>query len=59
MASWFKIDLGRTVLIDSITFGRGRIAGAFDDRDPGQFTIEVASSDNVYSNGDDTNDGAE
>ena len=47
--SWVKFDLGRTVAIDSITFGRDRIfdfvRNQFDDRDPGQFTIEVGLSD--------------
>ena len=45
-------------MIDRVTLGRDR-TGGFNDRDPGQFTIEVALSDNVYANGDDSNDGAE
>jgi len=57
-SSWIKIDLGRTVLLNRVTIGRDRLGG-FDDRDPGQFTISVATSDNVYANGDDSNDGAE
>ena len=57
--SWLKIDLGRTAQIDTITFGRDRNTGFFDDRDPGQFTIEVALSDNVYANGNDSNDANE
>jgi hypothetical protein len=56
--SWLKVDLGRTVLIDHITIGRDRLGG-YDDRDPGQFTIAVATADNVYANGDGGNDGAE
>lgn len=56
--SWIKIDLGRTVLLDRLTLGRDRLGG-FDDRDPGQFTISIATSDNVYANGDDSNDGTE
>jgi hypothetical protein len=56
--SWLKVDLGRTVLIDHITIGRDRLGG-FDDRDPGQFIIAVATADNVYANGDGSNDGAE
>ena len=53
--SWLKVDLGQSVLISSITFGRDRTDG-YDDRDPGQFSIEVAGTDNVYANGDDSND---
>jgi hypothetical protein len=56
--SWLKIDLGREVLVDAIRFGRDRIGG-YDDRDPGQFTIEVALSENTYANGDESNDTAE
>ena len=56
--SWVKIDLGRTVLVSSVRFGRDR-TGGFNDRDPGSVTIQVATSDNVYANGDETNDGAE
>lgn len=56
--SWIKIDLGRSVDISSIAFGRDRL-GYFDDRDPGQFTIEVASADNVYATGDSSNDSSE
>ena len=50
-----KIDLGREVWIDTVQFGRDRLA-FFNDRDPGQFTIAVALSDNVYANGDDSDD---
>lgn len=57
-SSWLKIDLGRTALIDSIIFGRDRLGG-FDDRDPGKFTVAVALADNVYANGDDSNDATE
>ena len=56
--SWRKIDLGRVALFGSILFGRDRL-GNFDDRDPGQFTVAVALTDNIYANGDDSNDGAE
>jgi hypothetical protein len=56
--SWLKIDLGQTVLIDRLTFGRDRL-GYFDDRDPGQFTIEVATMDAVFASGDATDDGDE
>ena len=54
-SGWLKIDLGRTASINRITFGRDRVVG-HDDRDPGQFTISVALSENVYANGDDSND---
>ncbi len=57
--SWLKIDLGRVVMVDSVTLGRDRNPAGYDDRDPGQFTIEVALSDNVYANGDGSNDGTE
>ncbi|MEQ8385866.1 MAG: PEP-CTERM sorting domain-containing protein [Coleofasciculus sp. A1-SPW-01] len=53
--SWLKLDLGRVMNIDRLTFGRDRLGG-FDDRDPGQFIVEVAISENVYANGDDSND---
>lgn len=56
--SWLKIDLWRTVAIDRLTFGRDRARG-YNDRDPGQFTIEVASSDDVYAIGADGNDATE
>ena len=56
--SWLKIDLGTDYLIDTVTFGRDRL-GYFNDRDPGQFIIEIALTDNVYANGDDSNDAIE
>jgi YD repeat-containing protein len=56
--SWLKVDLGRAVMIDRVTFGRDR-TGGFDDRDPGQFTIAVALTDNTYGNGADTDDAKE
>ena len=56
--SWLKIDLGQQALIDSIVFGRDRL-GNYNDRDPGQFTIAVALSDNIYANGDDSLDSTE
>lgn len=58
ISTWLKIDLGRTASIDQLTFGRDRLGG-YDDRDPGQFTIEVALSDNIYANGNDNNDAIE
>jgi len=56
--SWLKIDLGQVVLIDTLKFGRDR-NGGFNDRDPGQFKIAVALAENVYADGDDSNDGSE
>lgn len=53
--SWIKIDLGKSTMIDMVTFGRDRL-GNFNDRDPGQFVIAVALSDNVYADGNSTND---
>ncbi len=55
---WLKIDLGRIVQMSSLEFGRDRLA-YFNDRAPGQFTIAVAMSDNVYANGDSSNDSSE
>ena len=56
--SWLKIDLGQEALIDSIVLGRDRL-GYYDDRDPGQFIISAALSDNIYANGDDSLDSTE
>ncbi len=56
---WLKIDLGLVRTIDRITFGRDRLTGVFDDRDPGRFWIDTALSDAVYANGDAANDGTE
>lgn len=53
--SWLKIDLGREVAIDRLTFGRDRL-GYHDDRDPGQFLVYFALDDDVYANGNDVND---
>ncbi len=53
--SWIKIDLGKTTSINMVTFGRDRL-GSFNDRDPGQFVIAVALSDNVYADGNSSND---
>jgi len=55
---WLKIDLGDDFVIETITFGRDRL-GFFDDRDPGQFIIEISSNDLVYANGNDVDDSAE
>jgi hypothetical protein len=56
--SWIKIDLGQVKSINTVEFGRDRL-GNFNDRDPGQFTIAVALSDNVYSDGNSSNDSIE
>jgi len=56
--SWIKIDLGQTTVINTVAFGRDRL-GNFSDRNPGQFTIAVALSDNVYANGDSSSDNSE
>jgi hypothetical protein len=53
--SWIKIDLGKSTAINTVTFGRDRL-GNFNDRDPGQFVIAVAMSDNVYADGNSNND---
>jgi urease beta subunit len=56
--SWIKVDLGQSVSIDEVRLGRDRTAG-FNDRAPGRITIAVASSENAYAAGDDSNDGSE
>lgn len=56
--SWIKIDLGEPRTINTITFGRDRL-GNFNDGDPGQFIIAVALSDNVYADGNSSNDDKE
>ncbi|HND34082.1 MAG TPA: TRAP transporter substrate-binding protein DctP, partial [Myxococcota bacterium] len=56
--SWIKIDLGQTVPVGNVRFGRDRI-GHFDDRDPGRFQVFVATTDDVYANGNDQNDSQE
>ena len=53
--SWIKIDLGKVTSINMVTFGKDRL-GNFTDRDPGQFVIAVALSDNVYADGNSSND---
>ncbi|MEO8357908.1 MAG: hypothetical protein ABI621_18530 [Chloroflexota bacterium] len=56
--SWIKIDLGRATALNTVAFGRDRL-GKFNDRDPGQFVIAVALSDDVYANGNSRNDNLE
>lgn len=53
--SWIKIDLGKMTRINTVTFGRDRL-GSFNDRDPGQFVIAVALSDDIYADGNSSND---
>ena len=53
--SWIKIDLGHVRTINTVTFGRDRL-GNLNDGDPGQFVIAVAISENVYSDGNSSND---
>lgn len=55
--SWLKIDLGRDCLVSSLKFGRDRLH--YDDRDPGQFTILAAMSDDLYQDGNADNDAGE
>jgi hypothetical protein len=58
--SWIKIDLGKPTAINTITFGRDRLGlGEYDDGDPGQFVIQVAIIDDVYEDGDNSNDSRE
>jgi hypothetical protein len=53
--SWIKIDLGKSTTINTVAFGRDRL-GNFNDRDPGQFVIAVALSDDIYADGNSNND---
>jgi hypothetical protein len=56
--SWIKIDLGTATEINTITFGRDRL-GKLSGHDPGQFVISLAMSDNVYADGNNSNDNLE
>jgi len=56
--SWLKIDLGKATTINTVTFGRDRL-GHNKDHDPGQFVIAVAIFDNVYADGNSSNDNLE
>jgi hypothetical protein len=53
--SWIKIDLGKATSINTVAFGRDRL-GKYNDRDPGQFVIAVALSDDIYADGNSRND---
>jgi PEP-CTERM motif len=57
--SWLKIDLGVAAIIDQILFGRYRMGTCCNDRQAGSFSIAAALTDNVFSNGDTTNDDLE
>lgn len=56
--SWIKIDLGVTTDINTVAFGRDRL-GSLNDGDPGRFIIAVATSDDMYANGNSSNDETE
>ena len=56
--SWIKIDLGKVTAINTVAFGRDRL-GKFNDRDPGQFVVAVALSDDIYADGNSNNDNLE
>jgi hypothetical protein len=53
--SWIKIDLGSPTAINTVTFGRDRL-GTLNEGDPGRFVIAVAIADNVYADGNSSND---
>jgi hypothetical protein len=53
--SWIKIDLGKAATVNTVAFGKDRL-GNSKDRNPGQFVIAVALSDNVYADGNSSND---
>ncbi len=53
--SWIKIDLGKPATINTVAFGKDRL-GDSNDGNPGQFVIAVALSDNVYADGNSSND---
>ncbi len=56
--SWIKIDLGKATTINTVTFGKDRL-GQLNNGDPGQFVIAIALSDNVYADGNSSNDSLE
>jgi hypothetical protein len=53
--SWIKIDLGAPTAIDTVAFGRDR-HGKLNAGDPGRFVIAVATFDDVYADGNSSND---
>jgi hypothetical protein len=56
--SWIKIDLGKATEINTVTFGRDRL-GKLTGHNPGQFFVSLALTDNVYANGNNSNDNKE
>jgi hypothetical protein len=56
--SWIKIDLGKATTLNTVTFGRDRL-GKLSGHHPGQFIVSLALSDNIYANGNNTNDSKE
>lgn len=55
---WLKVDLGQVRTIAKLKGGRDR-EGSFGDRWWNDYQVWVATSENVYAPGDDSNDGAE
>ena len=53
--SWIKIDLGKATKLNTVTFGRDRL-GKLSGHDPGQFVVALALFDDVYANGNNSND---
>ena len=53
--SWIKIDLGQATKINAISFGKDRL-GQREGGDPGQFVIAVALNDDIYADGNSSND---
>ncbi len=56
--SWIKVDLGKDATINTVAFGKDRLDN-FTGGDPGQFVIAVALYDNVYADGNSSNDHVE
>jgi hypothetical protein len=54
--SWIKIDLGTTTHIDTVAFSRDRLGTSNDGGNPGRFIIAVAITDNIYADGNSSND---
>lgn len=53
--SWLKIDLGKVTLINTVAISLGGNTG----KAPGEFIVSTALADNVYANGDSSNDSIE
>jgi hypothetical protein len=56
--SWIKIDLGKATKINTVTFGRDRL-GKLSGHNPGQFVVSLAMADDVYADGNNSNDSRE